>query len=80
VSISKQRTLPAGTALSLRVEVLNLFNIVQWSAPATSAFAFGNANFGQITNQANNMRMVQFTRPVPVLAPSLARQQSTADC
>jgi hypothetical protein len=61
LSVSKQTKMAAGTALSLRLEVLNLFNIVQWAAPATSAFAFGNANFGQITNQANNMRMVQFT-------------------
>jgi hypothetical protein len=43
----------------VRVEVLNLLNLVQWAAPASSAF--GNASFGQITNQANNMRMVQFT-------------------
>jgi len=43
----------------VRLEVLNMFNIVQWAAPASSAF--GNSSFAQITNQANNMRMVQFT-------------------
>ena len=41
------------------MEVLNLLNLVQWAAPASSAF--GNSSFGQITNQANNMRMMQFT-------------------
>ena len=47
------------TSASVRIEALNLFNIVQWAAPASSSF--GNSSFGQITNQANNMRMVQFT-------------------
>ena len=47
------------TNLSVRMEVLNLFNQVQWAAPASTAF--GNSSFGQITNQANNMRMVQLT-------------------
>jgi hypothetical protein len=59
LSVSKQTATGAGTALSLRIEVLNLFNQVHWAAPASSAF--GNASFGQIRNQANNMRMVQFT-------------------
>jgi hypothetical protein len=48
-----------GTSASINIEVLNLFNIVQWAAPASSSF--GNSSFGQINNQANNMRMVQFT-------------------
>ena len=43
----------------MRIEVLNVFNQVQWAAPASTAL--GNSSFGQITNQANNMRMVQFT-------------------
>jgi hypothetical protein len=43
----------------VRMEVLNIFNIVQWASPASSAF--GNSSFGQLTNQANNMRMIQFT-------------------
>ena len=47
------------TSASIRLEVLNLFNIVQWAAPASAAF--GNSSFAQITNQANNMRMVQIT-------------------
>jgi len=41
------------------VEVLNVFDAVQWAAPVSTAF--GNAAFGQIRNQANNMRMMQFT-------------------
>ena len=36
-----------------------MLNQVQWAAPASSAF--GNSTFGQVNNQANNMRMVQFT-------------------
>jgi trimeric autotransporter adhesin len=59
LSVSKQTQTGAGTSLSLRIEVLNLLNIVHWAAPQSSAF--GNSNFGRITNQANNMRMVQFT-------------------
>jgi trimeric autotransporter adhesin len=59
LGVSKQIHTGAGTSASVRVEVLNLFNIVQWAAPASSSF--GNSSFGQINNQANNMRMVQFT-------------------
>ena len=59
LSVSKAFETGKGTTLNARVEVLNLFNLVQWAAPASSAF--GNSSFGQITNQANNMRMIQFT-------------------
>jgi hypothetical protein len=59
LSLSKQTDTGGSTSLTVRVEVLNIFNIVQWAAPAS--VAVGNASFGQITNQANNMRMVQFT-------------------
>jgi hypothetical protein len=38
---------------------LNLLNTVQWAAMASSQV--GNSSFGQITTQANNMRMIQFT-------------------
>jgi trimeric autotransporter adhesin len=48
-----------GTSASVRLEVLNMFNLVQWAAMSSSQF--GNSAFGQITTQANNMRMVQFT-------------------
>lgn len=59
LSVSKSFDTGRGTNLSARMEVLNLLNLVQWAAPASSAF--GNSSFGQITNQANNMRMIQFT-------------------
>ncbi len=59
LSVSKQVKTGHGTSANFRLEVLNLFNIVQWAAPASNAFL--NSSFGQITNQANNMRMIQFT-------------------
>ena len=59
LSVSKQVKTGGRTAATIRLEVLNIFNIVQWAAPASSAF--GNSSFGQINTQANNMRMVQFT-------------------
>ena len=59
LSVSKRVPTGGGTNASARIDVLNLFNTVQWAAPASSAF--GNASFGQIRNQANNMRMMQFT-------------------
>ena len=59
VSVSKNVKTSRGTSATVRLEVLNMLNIVQWAAPASSAF--GNSSFGQITTQANNMRMIQFT-------------------
>jgi len=59
MSAAKQVNLPGRASLSVRVELLNPFNIVQWAAPASAAF--GNSSFGQIRNQANNMRSYQFT-------------------
>ena len=59
LSVSKEIKLIGRASLSARVEVLNLLNQVQWAAPASTAF--GASSFGQITNQANNMRMTQFT-------------------
>jgi hypothetical protein len=59
LSVSKNVRTGGGTSASVRLEVLNMFNIVQWAAPASSAF--NNASFAQIRSQANNMRMVQFT-------------------
>jgi hypothetical protein len=59
LAISKQFRTFGQQAASVRIEVLNLLNEVQWAAPASTAF--GNSAFGQITNQANNMRMLQFT-------------------
>jgi hypothetical protein len=59
LSVSKNVRTGGGTSASVRLEVLNMFNIVQWAAPASSSF--GNSSFGQINTQPNNMRMVQFT-------------------
>jgi hypothetical protein len=59
LSVSKNVRTGGQTSASVRVEVLNLFNQVQWAAPARNQF--GNSSFAQITNQANNMRMFQFT-------------------
>jgi hypothetical protein len=59
LSASKQVGLPGRASASLRLELLNPLNLVQWAAPASSAL--GNSGFGQIRNQANNMRSVQFT-------------------
>jgi hypothetical protein len=61
VDLSASKTVRTGgsTSASFRLEVLNIFNIVQWAAPASTAF--GLSTFGQINNQANNMRMVQMT-------------------
>ena len=59
LSVSKRVETGGRTAATVRLEVLNMFNIVQWAAPASSAF--GNSSFGLINSQANNMRQVQFT-------------------
>jgi hypothetical protein len=59
LSVSKNFPTGGRTSALLRLEVINLLNQVQWAAPASTAF--GNATFGQITTQANNMRMAQVT-------------------
>ncbi|MEQ1907875.1 MAG: carboxypeptidase regulatory-like domain-containing protein [Vicinamibacterales bacterium] len=61
LSVSKNLKTGGQTNASFRLEVLNLFNQVQWAGLGTNGTAFGNSVFGQITNQANNMRMVQAT-------------------
>ncbi len=58
-SATKAVEIPGKMTVDLRLELLNPFNIVQWASPASTAL--GNASFGQIRNQANNMRSVQFT-------------------
>ncbi len=58
-SARKAVEIPGSITVDLRLELLNPFNIVQWASPASSNF--GNSSFGQIRNQANNMRSVQFT-------------------
>ncbi len=59
MSLTKQVATGGGTNVDLRVELLNPFNIVQWAALANGNL--GNSSFGQIRNQANNMRSIQFT-------------------
>jgi hypothetical protein len=44
-------------AFEFRAELFNTFNHVQFGPPANG---FGASNFGQITNQFNNPRLVQF--------------------
>jgi len=61
LGVGKNVRTGAGTSASIRLEVLNMFNIVQWAGLGTAGSSFGNSAFGQITTQANNMRMVQFT-------------------
>ena len=58
-SATKAVEIPGKMTVDLRLELLNPLNIVQWASPASTAL--GNASFGQIRNQANNMRSVQFT-------------------
>jgi hypothetical protein len=58
LGVNKNVGLPGNTHAQIRLEVLNLFNEVQWAAPSTS---FGSSTFGQISSQANNGRMLQFT-------------------
>ena len=48
--------MPAGTALSLRLEVYNVFNHVQWGFPNND---IASATFGQVTAQANGPRTYQ---------------------
>jgi hypothetical protein len=61
LSVSKNVRAGGSTTLSMRMEVLNLLDTVQWAGFSTQSSAFGNSAFGQITNQANNARMIQFT-------------------
>ena len=44
-------------AFEFRAEIFNMFNHVQFGPPNS---AYGSSNFGQITNQFNNPRLVQF--------------------
>lgn len=57
VSLFKNIPLTEKVTLNFRVEAYNIFNRVQFGAPNTQ---LQNANFGTITAQANNPRLLQF--------------------
>jgi len=56
-SIFKQTALTERFGLQFRTEIFNLFNRVQFAPPGT---ALGNAQFGVVSGQANQPRLVQF--------------------
>ena len=57
LSLFKSFALRQGMALQFRIEALNAFNRVQFSAPNTSVTS---SSFGVITAQANAPRQMQF--------------------
>jgi len=61
LGIAKNVRTGGRTSASVRIEVLNVFDMVQWAGLGTAGSSFNNSAFGQITTQANNARMVQFT-------------------
>ena len=56
-SVFKQTKLNERVGLTFRTEIFNLFNRVQFAPPGV---ALGNAQFGVVTGQANQPRLVQF--------------------
>ena len=56
---SKQTRLAGRVNLTLRAEAFNLFNRVQFGPPNTTASTAATANFGQVTTQANQPRLIQ---------------------
>jgi hypothetical protein len=59
MALSKDIRMNGDSKLVLRIEVINLTN-TPWYAGFAST-AFGNAQFGQITTQANYSRLTQIT-------------------
>ncbi len=59
LAVNKDFATSRTTKATLRVEVINLFN-TPWYTRMASA-SFGNANFGQVTTQANYSRFAQIT-------------------
>ncbi len=57
MSLFKDFPIKEGVTLNFRVEAFNLFNRVQFGSPNTS---LGNSQFGWITSQQNNPRLLQF--------------------
>jgi len=58
-AVSKQTRLGGQVNLTLRAEAFNLFNRVQFGPPNTTASTAATANFGQVTTQANQPRLIQ---------------------
>ena len=58
LAVSKSFKTGGSTRASLSMDVMNLFNIVQWRPPTSSSF--GSTSFGQVIAQSNFMRMIQF--------------------
>ena len=58
-AISKQTRLTGRVNLTLRAEAFNLFNRVQFGTPNTQASTNATNNFGQVTTQANQPRLIQ---------------------
>lgn len=56
-AIFKRTAITERTNVEFRTEFFNLFNHPQFGPPAT---AFGASNFGQVTSQENNPRLIQF--------------------
>lgn len=56
MSLFKNIPIHESMALDFRVEAFNIFNRVQFGSPNSS---LGNAQFGQITSQYNNPRILQ---------------------
>lgn len=58
MSLFKDFSIHENMTLDFRVEAFNLFNRVQFGSPNTQV---GNAQFGWITNQQNNPRLLQLS-------------------
>jgi hypothetical protein len=59
LAVSKQTRLAGRVNLTLRAEAFNLFNRVQFGPPNTQASTAATANFGQVTTQVNQPRLIQ---------------------
>jgi hypothetical protein len=58
INLAISRLVPVGTQrLELRLETFNLLNHFNWGAPTTN---FNSSNFGRITSQAGESRIMQF--------------------
>ena len=57
MAISKLVSIVGAQRLELRLETFNLFNTFNWGDPAVNLNA---ANFGRITTQAGDPRILQF--------------------